>query len=161
VTLASGARPRWWFDGDDSSSRVLRIVFVERGGGRRSDLNSHAPSDHYYRNGAEHCAVERVFLAGIPVRDDLILELARLVDDSALADRLEGAYGRRVKVFGLDIPERESSFLASCGSAATTTRGAAAESDRSSQTFPTGAAETRPLHDIGAHQILELRSTLL
>ncbi len=49
-----------------------------------------------------------MFLAGIPVHDDLILELARLVDDDALADRLEAAYGREVKVLGLDIPERET-----------------------------------------------------
>ncbi len=33
---------------------------------------------------------------------------ARLVDDDPLADRLEGAYGREVKVLGLDIPERET-----------------------------------------------------
>ncbi len=49
-----------------------------------------------------------VFLAGIPIRDDLILELARLVDDEQLADRLETAYGREVKVLALDIPERET-----------------------------------------------------
>ena len=42
------------------------------------------------------------------VRDDLILELARLVDDDALANRLESAYGRDVKVLALDIPERET-----------------------------------------------------
>ena len=30
--------------------------------------------------------IERMFLAGVPVRDDLIFELARLVDDSAFAD---------------------------------------------------------------------------
>jgi hypothetical protein len=39
-----------------------------------------------------------MFLAGIPVRDDLVLELARLVDDTALADKLETAYGREVKI---------------------------------------------------------------
>jgi hypothetical protein len=49
-----------------------------------------------------------VFLAGIPVRGDLVLELARLVDDDALAERLEAAYGRDVKILGLDIPERET-----------------------------------------------------
>jgi len=49
-----------------------------------------------------------VHLAGIPVRDELLLELARLVDDDALADRLETAYSREVKVLALDIPERET-----------------------------------------------------
>ena len=49
-----------------------------------------------------------MFVAGIPVRDDLILELARLVDDDTLADRLEDCYRREVKVLGLDIPERET-----------------------------------------------------
>jgi hypothetical protein len=49
-----------------------------------------------------------MMLAGIPVRDDLILELARRVDDDALADRLEDCYGREVKVLALDIAERET-----------------------------------------------------
>ena len=42
------------------------------------------------------------------MRDDLILDLARLVDDPALADRLERGYGRGVKVLGLSIEERET-----------------------------------------------------
>jgi hypothetical protein len=45
-------------------------------------------------------------LAGIPIRDDLILELARLVDDPELANKLEDAYRREVKVLALTIPER-------------------------------------------------------
>ncbi len=49
-----------------------------------------------------------MFLAGIPVRDELILELARLVDDPELADRLETAHGREAKVLALDIPELET-----------------------------------------------------
>jgi hypothetical protein len=41
---------------------------------------------------ANTCTLGReMFLAGLPVRDDLILELARLVDDEALAERLESA----------------------------------------------------------------------
>jgi hypothetical protein len=47
-------------------------------------------------------------LAGVPVRDELVLELARLVDDEELANKLERAYGREVKVLALDIPERET-----------------------------------------------------
>ena len=39
------------------------------------------------------CAVEQVFACGVPLRDDLVLELARLVDDPELADRLEDAPG--------------------------------------------------------------------
>ena len=50
-----------------------------------------------------------MMLAGIPVRDELVLELARLVDDDPeLATRLEDRYGRDVKVLALDIPERET-----------------------------------------------------
>ncbi len=49
-----------------------------------------------------------MFVAGIPIRDDLILELARLGDDDHLAERLESAYGRDVKILGLSIPERET-----------------------------------------------------
>jgi hypothetical protein len=45
-------------------------------------------------------------LAGIPVRDQAILDLARLVDDPLLADKLESAHGREVKVLGLEISER-------------------------------------------------------
>jgi hypothetical protein len=49
-----------------------------------------------------------MMLAGIAVRDDLILELARLVNDDTLADKLEDCYGREVKVLALDIPGRET-----------------------------------------------------
>jgi len=49
-----------------------------------------------------------VHLVGIPVRDDLIHELVRLVGDQELADKLETAYGREVKVLALDIPKRET-----------------------------------------------------
>jgi hypothetical protein len=59
---------------------------------------------------ANVCSVKirRVYLAGVPVTDDAVLELARLVDDDALADRLETAYGRLTKVLALTIQERET-----------------------------------------------------
>jgi hypothetical protein len=47
-------------------------------------------------------------LAGVPLRDELILELARLVDDEALGAKLEEAYGRMVRVLALEIHERET-----------------------------------------------------
>jgi hypothetical protein len=47
-------------------------------------------------------------LAGVPLRDDLVLELARLVHDDQLATKLEDAWGRKVKILALDIPERET-----------------------------------------------------
>ena len=37
-----------------------------------------------------------------------MLELARLVDDDALAERLDTAYSRMTKVLALTIPERET-----------------------------------------------------
>ena len=46
--------------------------------------------------------------AGVPIRDELVLELARLVDDDALGSRLEDCYGRMVRVLALTIPERET-----------------------------------------------------
>ena len=49
-----------------------------------------------------------MFLAGIPIRDDLVLELARLVDDPTLAERLEDNYGRMTRVIALTILERET-----------------------------------------------------
>ena len=42
-------------------------------------------------------------LAGIPIRDELVLEFARLVDDDELAGRLEDCYGRDVRLLGLTI----------------------------------------------------------
>jgi hypothetical protein len=47
-------------------------------------------------------------LAGIAVTDDAVLELARLVDDPKLAERLETAYGRMTRVLALTIAEREA-----------------------------------------------------
>jgi hypothetical protein len=47
-----------------------------------------------------------VQLAGIPVRDEAVLALARLVDDPSLASKLEDAYRRDLKILGLTIPER-------------------------------------------------------
>jgi hypothetical protein len=43
-----------------------------------------------------------------PSRDELVLELARLVDDPDLAGRLEDAFGRMVRVFALTIRDRET-----------------------------------------------------
>ena len=47
-------------------------------------------------------------LAGVPIQDELVLELARLVDDPVLAARLEDAYGSMTKLLALTIPERET-----------------------------------------------------
>lgn len=51
-------------------------------------------------------------LAGIPIRDEGVLELARLVDDPLLADKLGAAHSREVKILALTIPERETIFAA-------------------------------------------------
>ena len=53
-----------------------------------------------------------IHLAGLPIQDDLVLELARLVDDEALAGRLETAYGRMTKVLALTTPERDTVLAA-------------------------------------------------
>jgi len=39
--------------------------------------------------------VEQMFVAGLPLRDELILELARLVDDKQLAGRSRAPTGER------------------------------------------------------------------
>ena len=49
-----------------------------------------------------------MILAGISIRDDLILELAKLLDDDDLADRLEDCYRRDINVVALEIHERET-----------------------------------------------------
>jgi hypothetical protein len=51
-------------------------------------------------------------LAGIPIRDDAVRELARLVDDPDLADKLETAYSRETKVLALTISDRETILAA-------------------------------------------------
>jgi hypothetical protein len=53
-----------------------------------------------------------IYLAGIPIRDEAILELARLVDDPNLAGKLEDAYRRDVKILALEITERETILAA-------------------------------------------------
>ena len=50
-------------------------------------------------------------LAGIPVRDQDVLELARLLreaDFETVAERLENAYDAETKVLALTVPEREA-----------------------------------------------------
>jgi hypothetical protein len=49
-----------------------------------------------------------MYLAGYPVPPNDVLELARLVDDPALADRLETAYGNGARILALEITERET-----------------------------------------------------
>jgi hypothetical protein len=49
-----------------------------------------------------------IFLAGLPVPDRLVLELAGLVDDEDLEMRLRGALARDVKVLALEVTERET-----------------------------------------------------
>jgi hypothetical protein len=59
------------------------------------------------RRDAERCTVERVFLAGVPIRTDLVRELARTVDDPDLATKLQDAVVRDVKIIALDFGERD------------------------------------------------------
>jgi len=53
-----------------------------------------------------------VFLAGIPIRDEAVLELARLVDDAGLAERLETAYSNGIRILALEIKDRETILVA-------------------------------------------------
>ena len=58
--------------------------------------------------------IEHVFLAGVPVPDARVLKLARRLSASEfdeLANRLEGAWRREVKVFALAVDEREAILL--------------------------------------------------
>jgi len=55
--------------------------------------------------GAHHA---RDVSAGLPIPGPDVLELARLVDDQALAERLETAYGNGARILALEIQERES-----------------------------------------------------
>jgi hypothetical protein len=70
------------------------------------------PPPSYLNPNTRSPRVGRVHLAGIPVRDEAVLELARLVDDPALADKLETAYARETRILALTIPERETILTA-------------------------------------------------
>ena len=48
-----------------------------------------------------------MFLAGVQVRDALVLELAHQVEDEALADKLRAAFDRDVTALALETDERE------------------------------------------------------
>lgn len=50
--------------------------------------------------------VEWVFLCGVPIQSTLVLELATLVRDPALADKLERGVTRDLIVIGLTDDER-------------------------------------------------------
>ncbi len=49
-----------------------------------------------------------MFLAGIPIRDELVLEVAKLVGDPELAAKLERAVDRDVSVLALTLEERHT-----------------------------------------------------
>jgi hypothetical protein len=49
-----------------------------------------------------------MFLAGIPIRDEIVLEVATLVGDPELAAKLERAVDRDVSVLALTLEERHA-----------------------------------------------------
>jgi hypothetical protein len=53
-----------------------------------------------------------VFLAGLPIPDRLVLDLARMVDDEELETRLRSALAHDVKVLALESDERETILAA-------------------------------------------------
>ena len=85
-------------------SLVSALVWGTRG----PEFESRRPDQVFMRD----CGLQAAFSFGVPIRDEAVLELARLVDDPALADRLETAYGRETKVLALTIPERSTILAA-------------------------------------------------
>lgn len=53
-----------------------------------------------------------MYLAALPIPGPDVLEFARLVDDQAVAERLETAYGSGARIRALEIQERESNIRA-------------------------------------------------
>jgi hypothetical protein len=53
-----------------------------------------------------------MMLCGLPIRGELVLELARMVEDEELADKLETAYSRETKVLALTFSDRDSIIVA-------------------------------------------------
>jgi hypothetical protein len=51
-------------------------------------------------------------LCGLQVRDDAVLELARMLDDEELAGRLERAYGDNLKLLALSFSDGDSILAA-------------------------------------------------
>ena len=57
------------------------------------------------------CTVVVMWLAGIPVADKAVLDLAASLREAELVDtaeRLERAYDREARIVALDIPDREA-----------------------------------------------------
>ena len=57
------------------------------------------------------CTVVCMWLAGIPVADRAVLQLAASLREAELVDtaeRLEPAYDREARIVALDIPDREA-----------------------------------------------------
>ena len=57
------------------------------------------------------CTVVDMWLAGIPVADNTVLQLAASLREAELVDtakRLEHAYDREARIVALDVPDREA-----------------------------------------------------
>ena len=62
-------------------------------------------------NDANRCTLGRMHLAGIPIRDQDVLELARLLREAELVDvaeKPETGHDRETKILALTIVDRES-----------------------------------------------------
>ena len=63
------------------------------------------------RDDTNMCTVVRMWLAGIPVADRAVLQLAASLREAELVDtaeRLERAYDREARIVALDISDREA-----------------------------------------------------
>jgi hypothetical protein len=83
--------------GPELASSVLRRF--------KTGVGSLNPAPRHNPRGEER-PTPAMYLAGLPVPPSDVLELARLMDDPDLADRLETAYGRGARILALEVDER-------------------------------------------------------
>jgi hypothetical protein len=65
-----------------------------------------------FQTGTNTCTLAVMYLAGVPVADPLVLELAGLLHDEELEMKLRSALARDVRVLALETDERETILVA-------------------------------------------------
>ena len=86
-----------------TKKRAIRLLSRLSAVGRRPPRQNADPRER---------TPKTIHLAGIPIRDQAVLELAPLVDDPDLGAKLESAYSRGARILALEIHEHETILAA-------------------------------------------------
>jgi hypothetical protein len=121
----------------------------------------------YFRGDTNRCTLERMMLAGIPVRSLDVLELAGLLREAGFDDvaaRLEDAHDLETKLLALTVPEREAIVRALDDPPASLAElracsCASARPSRQHPSFGSSRVRSRGLQGRGARRRCGVRST--